>query len=113
MPTFVFELAPFDMSWRHGQAFGGAFQGLDPGHLVDRNGLTTLFGHGRRRLIHRANVSTFLVEARIGLRCQPVTVEMRLKVRLFLKSARPNRARYFRRCHAGPPGGPVRSDSND
>jgi hypothetical protein len=109
----IFELAPFDMPWLHGQAFGGAFQGLDPGHLVDRNGLTTLFGQGGRRLVHRANVGAFLVEAGIGLRCQPVTVEMWLKVRFFLKSARPNRARCFRRCHAEPPGGPVRSDSND
>ena len=100
----------------HWQPFGGSFQGLDTGHLVDRNGLTALFGHGGRRLVHRANVSTFLtVEAGIGLRCQPVTDAMRFKgpASFLKKSARPNRARYFRRCHVGPPGEPVRSGSND
>ena len=58
----VFEFTPFDMPWLHGQAFGGPFQGLDPGHLVDRNGLTTLFGHGGRRLIYRADIGALLVE---------------------------------------------------
>ena len=42
----VFELTPFDMSGFHRQAPGGPFQGLNSGHLVNRNGLTTLFGHG-------------------------------------------------------------------
>jgi hypothetical protein len=109
----VLELAPFDVSGFHGQAFGGTFQGLNAGHLVDRNGLTTLLSQVGRSLVHRANVSTFLVEGGIGLRCQPVTVEMRLKIRFFLKSARRSRARSFRRCHVASPGGRVRSDSND
>src|SRR5580698_10260381 len=79
----VFELTPFDMPWLHGQAFGGPFQGLDPGHLVNRNGLTALLGHGGRRLIHRANVGALLVEAGVRLWCQPITTEMRLDVRGF------------------------------
>jgi hypothetical protein len=43
----ILELAPFDVPRLHGKTPGGALQGLDPGHLVDRNGLTTLFSDGR------------------------------------------------------------------
>ncbi len=57
---------------------GGAFQGLDAGHLVNRNGLAALFGHGGCRLIDLADVSAFPVEVGIRLWGQPVTAEMRL-----------------------------------
>ena len=53
MPSDGLELAPLDVSRLHWQPFGGSFQGLDTGHLVDRNGLTALFGHGGRRFVHR------------------------------------------------------------
>ena len=75
---YILELTPFDMSRLHWQAFGGAFQGLHPGHLVNRNGLAALCGHGGRRLVHRANVGALVVEAGIRFRRQPVTAEMRL-----------------------------------
>ena len=39
----ILELAPLDVSRLHWQAFGGPFQGLDTGHLIDRDGLATLF----------------------------------------------------------------------
>ena len=38
----VLELPPFDVPGLHRQAWRGAFQRLDPGHLVDRDGLTHL-----------------------------------------------------------------------
>ena len=76
--AFVFELSPFDVAWLHRQSFGGAFQGLDAGHLVNRNGLAALFGHGGCRLIDLADVSAFPVEVGIRLWGQPVTAEMRL-----------------------------------
>jgi hypothetical protein len=79
----VFELTPFDVSRLHRQALGGTFQSLDPGHLVDRNGLPALFGHGGRCLIHRANVGALLVKAGIRFRRQPITTEMRLDIRAF------------------------------
>jgi hypothetical protein len=79
----VLELTPFDMSWLHGQALGGPFQSLNPGHLVNRNSLPALFGHGGRRLINRADIGALLVEGRVWFRCQPVTTEMRLDIRTF------------------------------
>ncbi len=39
----------------HRQAWGGAFQRLDTGHLVDRNGLPALFGGCGGGLIDRAD----------------------------------------------------------
>ena len=43
----VLELTPFDVSRLHRQARGGAFQGLDAGHLVDRNGADHLVQRSR------------------------------------------------------------------
>ena len=82
----IFELPPFDMPGLHRQAWGGAFQRLDTGHLVDRNGLPALFGGCGGGLIDRADVGTFGVEFRIRLRRQPVTVAMRLEIGLFFKN---------------------------
>ena len=76
--AFVFEFSPLDVAWLHRQSFGGAFQGLDAGHLINRNGLAALFGLGRCRLIYLADVSAFLVEIGIRFWGQPVTTEMRL-----------------------------------
>ena len=91
----ILELAPFDVSRLHWQAFGGTFQGLDTGHLVDRNGLTALSATAGAVWYTAQMSAHFVVELGIGLRRQPVTDAMRLKVRFFLKSARPSRARYF------------------
>jgi hypothetical protein len=109
----ILELTPLDVPWLHGQAFRGALQGLDPSHLVDRNGLGALFRRRGRRLIDIADASTLRVEVRVRFGGQPVPNTMRFKIRFFLKSAQPSRARCFRRCRVGPPGGPVRSGSND
>src|SRR5215471_6415440 len=88
----ILELAPFNMSRLHRQARRGALQGLDAGHLVDRDGPHALLCSGRSRLIDRADVGALGVEVGVRLRRQPVTAEMRLEIRTFLKSARPSRA---------------------
>ena len=60
----VLELPPFDVPGLHRQARGGAFQRLDTGHLVDRNGLNALFGGGGGRLIHRADIGALACRSR-------------------------------------------------
>jgi hypothetical protein len=57
----------FDVPGLHRQARCGAFQRLDTGHLVDRNGLSTLFGSGGGGLIHRTDVGALRVERGIRL----------------------------------------------
>ena len=80
----VLELPPFDVPRLHRQARGGAFQRLDTGHLVDRDGLHALFGGGGCRLINRADIGALRLEVGIGFGCQPVTVAVRLEISLFL-----------------------------
>jgi hypothetical protein len=82
----VLELPPLDVSRLHRQALGGSFQGLDAGHLVDRDGLHALLGGGGGRLIHRADIGALRVEVGIRLGCQPVTVAVRLEIGLFFKN---------------------------
>jgi hypothetical protein len=82
MPN-IFELPPFDVAGLHRQAWGGAFQRLDTGHLVNRNSLAALFGGGGGGLIYRADVGALRVELGIRLGGQPVTVAMRLEIGLF------------------------------
>ena len=81
----ILELPPFDVPGLHRQARRGAFQRLDTGHLVDRDGLHTLFRGGGGRLIHRADIGALGVEVGIRLRRQPVAVAMRLEIGLFFK----------------------------
>jgi hypothetical protein len=81
----ILKLPPFDVPGLHRQARRGAFQRLDTGHLVDRDGLNTLLRSGGGSLIHRADIGTLGVEVGIGLRRQPVAVEMRLEIGLFFK----------------------------
>ena len=79
----VFELPPFDVARLHWQTFRGPFQGLDAGHLVNRNSPAALFGQSGGRLIDRADIGALLVKVRIGFWRQPVTAEMRLDTGLF------------------------------
>src|SRR4051794_34929421 len=82
----ILELPPLDVPGLHRQALGGPFQGLDPRHLVDRDGLHTLPGGGGGGLIHRADLGALPIEIGIRLRGQPVTVAMRLEIGLFFKN---------------------------
>jgi hypothetical protein len=108
----VLELPPFDVPGLHRQALRRALQCLDSGHLVDRNGLHTLFRSRGRRLIDIADASTLRIEVGVWFGGQPVADAMWFKVRFFLKSVRPSHARCFRRYRVALPAGPVRSDSN-
>jgi hypothetical protein len=91
----ILELPPFDVTRLHWQARRGAFQRLDTGHFIDRDSLHTLRSGGGGRLIHCADIGALRVEVGIRLGRQPVTVAVRLEIGLFLKSARPSRARCF------------------
>ena len=82
----ILELPPFDVPGLHRQARGGAFQRLDAGHSVDRNGLHTLFRSGRGGLIHRADVGALRVGVGVRLGGQPVTGAVRLEIGLFFKN---------------------------
>jgi hypothetical protein len=81
----VLELPPLDLPGLHRQAFGGTLQRLDAGHLVDRDGLPASLGGGGGRLIDRAALGALRVEVRIRFWRQPVPVEMRLEIGLFVK----------------------------
>ncbi len=81
----ILELPPLDVSRLQRQARSRAFQRLDTGHLVNRNGLHALLGGGWRRLIHRAVIGALGVEFRVRLRRQPVTIEMWLEISRFFK----------------------------
>src|SRR5207247_5314350 len=80
----IFELAPFDLARRHRKPRRDALQRLDAGHLVDGYRAMGLVGSGRN-LVDLADVGALGIERRIGLRGQPVTDPMRLKVSFFFK----------------------------
>jgi hypothetical protein len=67
----------------HRQARRGTLEGLDAGHLVDRDaadpGLRALFGLP----IEAADIRALLGEGRVRLGGQPKADAMRLKVRFF------------------------------
>ena len=82
----IFELPPFDVPGLHRQARGGTLQRLNTGHLIDRNGLRTLFGGAGSGLIHRTDIGALRIEIGIGFGRQPVTVAVRLEIGLFFKN---------------------------
>jgi hypothetical protein len=94
--TDILELPPFNGARTQRQARRTAFQSLDAGHLVERNGAYP--GECRRfgGVVDRADVGALSVEGRIGGRRQPGTHAMGLKISLLLKNARPSRGRWFR-----------------
>jgi hypothetical protein len=80
----VLELAPLDLARHHRQPRRDALQGLNAGHLVDRNRAMGVVGAGRS-LVNLTDVGALGIEGGIGLRGQPVTDAMRLEVGLFFK----------------------------
>jgi hypothetical protein len=80
----VFELAPLDFAGLHRQPRRGALQGLNAGHLVNRNRAMGFIGTGGG-LVNRADVGTLGVEGGIGRRRQPKPKAMRFEVALFFK----------------------------
>jgi hypothetical protein len=109
----VLELSPFDMPGLHRQARRRTLQRLNTGHLIDRNGLHTLFRGAGGDLIHRTDIGALGVKVGIRLGRQPIAATVRLEIGFFFKTARQSRARCFSRCRGPPIGGPVRFGSND
>ena len=84
--ALVFELPARDLARLHRQGGGQVLQGLDAGHLIDRER-----AHPRRiaqrPAVDLADVPALGMKVRIGLGRQPDPQAMRLEVRTFLKSA--------------------------
>src|SRR3984893_12919291 len=80
----ILELAPLDLAGLHWQSRRGALQGLNAGHLVDRDRAMALIGAGGGP-VNRADVGALGVKGRIGFWGQPVTKAMRFEVGLFFK----------------------------
>ena len=96
----VFEFPPGDLARLDRQVRGGALQRLHAGHFVDRHRANVLLRRRGRLMIEGANLGAFALELRVRLGREPAAHEMRFEVGLFLKSARPSRARCCRRCRA-------------
>ncbi len=109
--ALVFELPALDLARLHRQAGGQALQGLDAGHLIDRER-----AHPRRiaqRLaVDLADVPALGMKVRIGLGRQPDPQAMRLEVRTFLKSAPRCGAKAARRALGAGLLGPSRQRSS-
>src|ERR1700730_9170439 len=80
----ILELAPLDLAGLHWQPRRDALQGLNAGHLVDRDRAMALIGAGCG-LVNLADVGALGVKGRIGFWGQPVTKAMRFEVGLFFK----------------------------
>src|SRR5580700_3353122 len=80
----ILELAPLDLAGLHRQSRRGTLQGLNAGHLVDRDRAMAVIGTGRG-LVNLADVGAFGIKGRIWLWRQPITETMGLEVRLFFK----------------------------
>src|SRR6266481_2178597 len=90
----IFELAPLDLARTHRQSRRGALQGLNAGHLVDRDRTMALIGAGCVP-VNLADVGAFGVKGRIGFWGQPVTKAMRFEVGLFFKKRPTERCEMF------------------
>jgi hypothetical protein len=82
----VLELSPFDMPGLHRQARRRTLQRLNTGHLIDRNGLHTLFRGAGGDLIHRTDIGALGVKVGIRLGRQPIAATVRLEIGFFFKN---------------------------
>jgi len=83
--TDVLVLPSLDPTRAHRQARRGALEGLDAGHLVDRDAANAGLGGLLGLAIDAADIRGFLGEGRIRLGGQPKAKKMGLKVRFFFK----------------------------
>jgi hypothetical protein len=97
----VFELPAFDLARLHGQPGVFPFQGLHAGHLIQTLDAFTLFGQGWRLAIERIDVINFVLKFGIMLRGEPIAVQMRLDLGIFLKVSPRGAERSFRQCLGG------------
>jgi hypothetical protein len=83
--TDVLVLPSLDPARAHRQARRGALEGLDAGHLVDRDATNVGLRALLRLAIDAADIGALLGERRIRLGGQPKAETMRLEVRFFFK----------------------------
>lgn len=89
----IFKLLTFDAPGPHRQGRSCALQGLNTGHLIDRNRFGAALGPLGGEPIGLANVMAFFLKALIVLRRQPAAYAMRFQVGIFLKNARRHAAK--------------------
>src|SRR5439155_25849811 len=80
----ILELTPFDLAWHHRQPRRDTLQGLNAGHLVDRNRTMGVIGAGCS-LVNLTDVGALGIEGGIGARGQPVPEAMGFEVGFFFK----------------------------
>src|SRR6202166_3058814 len=90
----ILELAPLDPARLDRQSRRGALQGLNAGHLVDRDRAMAVIGAGCG-LVNLTDVGAFGVKGRIWFWRQPVTKAMRFEVGLFFKKRPTERCEMF------------------
>src|SRR5215467_9961185 len=90
----ILELTSLDLAGRHRQSRRDAFEGLDAGHLVDRDGAMGVIGSGRG-FVDRTDVRALGIEGGIRLRGQPVADAMWLEVGFFFKKRPTERCEMF------------------
>lgn len=99
--TDVFELTPFDLARLQGQTGVFAFQGLHAGHFIQAFDALALFCQGWRAVIQCIDVMDFVLKLGIMLGGEPVTVQVRFDLGLFLKVAPRGGVRWTRQYLAG------------
>lgn len=97
----VFELAPFDLARLQRQARVFAFQGLHAGHLIQAFDAFALFCQGWRLTIQRIDIIDFVLKLVVMLGGEPVTVQMRFDLGIFLKDVPRGGVRWTRLYLAG------------
>jgi hypothetical protein len=83
----VFELTPFDLARLQGQSRVFAFQGLHAGHFIQAFDALALFCQGWCLVIQRIDVMNFILKLVVMFGGEPVTVQMRFDLGIFLKVA--------------------------
>ena len=78
--AFILKLAPHRLTGLHGVVRSDARQGLNAGHLIQREGQFAPAGGVRGLLIDLADGADFVVLLRVGLGVEPVTAAVGLQV---------------------------------
>jgi hypothetical protein len=81
----VFELTPLNLARLQGQTGVFAFQGLYAGHFIQAFDTLALFCQGWRLVIQRIDVMDFVLKLAVMLGGEPVTVQVRFDLGIFLK----------------------------
>lgn len=83
----ILKFTPFYFAWTHRQVRVFALQRLYAGHFIQAFGVLPLFGSFRGLFVGSVDVCNFLVKACFVSGCQPITAQMWLDIRIFLKAS--------------------------